>query len=90
MLKSLGIKYVLLGHSERRINFKETNKDINAKIVNSLHYSLKPILCVGENGRSKNENSSNFRVKKIVFTQLNECLKGIKDIEDIVVVYEPV
>ncbi len=90
MLKSIGVKYVLLGHSERRINFKETNKDINAKLINSLHYNLKPILCVGENARSKNENSSNFRIKKIVFTQLNECLKGVKDINDVIIAYEPV
>ena len=92
MLKSLGVKYVLVGHSERRINFKETNEDINAKIVNCLHYNLKPILCVGENIRSKTETSNSFRIKKIVYTQLNECLKGFKedDIKDISIAYEPV
>jgi triosephosphate isomerase len=92
MLKSLGVKYVLTGHSERRINFKESNEDINSKIVNCLHYNLKPILCVGENVRSKIETSNSFRVKKIVFTQLNECLKGLKedDIKDVSIAYEPV
>jgi triosephosphate isomerase len=92
MLKSIGVKYVLVGHSERRINFKESNEDINAKIVNCLHYNLKPIVCVGENARSKTETSNSFRVKKIIFTQLNECLKGLKEdgIKDISIAYEPV
>lgn len=92
MLKSLGVKYVLVGHSERRLNFKEKNEDINTKILNCLHYNLKPILCVGENARNKNENSNSFRIKKIVFTQLNECLKGIKEdeIQDVIIAYEPV
>jgi len=92
MLKSLGVKYVLVGHSERRLNFKEKNEDINTKILNCLHYKLKPILCVGENARNKNENSNSFRIKKIVFTQLNECLKGIKEdeIQDVIIAYEPV
>ncbi len=92
MLKSLGVKYVLVGHSERRLNFKESNTDINSKIANCLHYNLKPIVCVGENVRSKTETSNSFRVKKIVFTQLNECLKGLKedDIKDVAIAYEPV
>jgi len=92
MLRSINVKYVLVGHSERRLNFKENNEIINLKILNCLHYKLKPILCVGENARSKNENSNSFRIKKIVFTQLNECLKSIKsdNIDDIVIVYEPV
>jgi triosephosphate isomerase len=92
MLDSIGIRYVMIGHSERRLNFKEKNEDINTKLINCLHYKLKPILCVGENARSKKEDSNSFRVKKIVFTQLNECLKGIKenDIKDIIIVYEPV
>ena len=92
MLKSMGIKYVLVGHSERRINFKEKNEDINIKIANCLHYGLKPILCVGENARTKTETANSFRIKKIIFSQLNECLKGVKDeeIKNIVVVYEPV
>lgn len=92
MLKSLGVEYALIGHSERRINFKEKNEDINLKLINCLHYNLKPIICVGENARSKNETSNSFRIKKIVFTQLNECLKGIKEneIKDIAIAYEPV
>lgn len=92
MLKSMGIKYVLVGHSERRLNFNEKNQDINTKIVNCLHYNLKPILCVGENARTKNETANSFRIKKIIFSQLNECLKGIKEeeIKNITIAYEPV
>jgi triosephosphate isomerase len=92
MLKSMGVKYVLVGHSERRINFKEKNEDINAKVVNCLHYNLKPILCIGENARSKSETANSFRIKKIIFSQLNECLKGVKEeeIKNIIIVYEPV
>jgi len=92
MLKSMGIKYVLVGHSERRLNFNEKNQDINTKIINCLHYNLKPILCVGENVRAKNETANNFRIKKIIFSQLNECLKGVKDedIKNIIIAYEPI
>ena len=45
MLKSMGIKYVLVGHSERRLNFNEKNQDINTKIINCLHYNLN-LFCV--------------------------------------------
>lgn len=92
MLKSMGIRYVLVGHSERRLNFNEKNKDINTKIINCLHYNLKPIVCIGENARAKNETANNFRIKKIVFSQLNECLKGVKDdeLKNITIAYEPV
>ena len=92
MLKSLNVKYVLIGHSERRLNFKESNQDINLKLINCLHYSLKPIICIGENTRSKTESSSSFRIKKIIFTQLNEIFQGVKPekLKDIHLAYEPV
>src|SRR5512138_3076288 len=48
MLKSCGCKYVIVGHSERRLYFGETNEIINKKVLRALDEGLKPILCVGE------------------------------------------
>ena len=48
MLKELGVEYVILGHSERREYYGETNEFINAKVKAALNHGLKPILCVGE------------------------------------------
>ncbi len=92
MLKSVDVKYVLIGHSERRLNFKETNEDINLKINNCMHYGLKPIICIGENARIKTETSNSFRIKKIIFTQLNEIFKCIKEenLKDVHIAYEPI
>lgn len=80
MLKSVGCRYVLIGHSERRAFFYESNKRINFKIKICLKNKLKPILCIGEKlGESKEE---------VLKTQLKEGLKGIK--EKIIIAYEPV
>ncbi len=88
MLKELGVKYVLLGHSERRIIFNESNELINKKILNALKHKLIPILCIGESFKEKKENQT-FNVLR---TQLIECLKGVKlsSSEQLVIAYEPV
>lgn len=84
MLKDLGLKYVIIGHSERRIHFKETDEMINKKLKAALKAGLKPILCIGE---KKGENA-----KKIISSQLKKDLKGIskKDLRKIIIAYEPV
>lgn len=86
MLYNIGVKYVILGHSERR-TLGETNELINKKIKASLDAGLRPILCVGENVRD--ENHSYFNLVK---TQLEECLNGVKkiSISKIIIAYEPV
>jgi len=92
MLKSFGVKYVIIGHSERREYFNETDETINLKIKACLSSNLIPILCIGEKDRKKEDNSSSFQIKKILFEQLNYALRGIilKDSSDLVIAYEPI
>ena len=84
MLKDLGVEYVIMGHSERRMYLGETDKTINRKLKAALKAGLKPILCVGE---KKGENS-----KEIIESQLNLDLSGIpkKDLRKIIIAYEPI
>ncbi len=92
MLKSLGVEYVIIGHSERREYFDETNEIINAKIKACLSNNLTPILCIGEKNRKKGDCSTSFRIKKILFEQLNYALRGVilKGSSDLIITYEPV
>ncbi len=83
MLKKHKVSYCIVGHSERRINFKETNKSIAKKIENLILCNIKPILCVGE----KNVLSFN-NAYKIVKKQLQSVSKEF--LKDVVVAYEPI
>jgi triosephosphate isomerase len=85
MLENLGIKYVILGHSERRA-LGEDNTLINKKVKEALAAGLSPILCVGENERS---DHSYFETVK---TQVRECTQGVSKnlISRIIFAYEPV
>jgi triosephosphate isomerase (TIM) len=87
-LKSLGVSYVILGHSERRINFFEDDITINKKIKSALKHNLKPILCIGETIEEKQLRKTSQVIKQ----QLLYCLKDItkEEISDIVIAYEPV
>ena len=87
-LKSLGVRYSLVGHSERRKYFKEDNLDINRKIRLLLINRIKPILCVGESLNDKNSSST----KEVIFRQLQGALDKLsaRDIENLVIAYEPV
>lgn len=88
MIKSLNCNYVILGHSERRQYFGETNHLINAKVKNALKNELKPILCVGE---TLEERENNIH-KKIVDEQVTLCLKDLTkdDMKNVIIAYEPV
>lgn len=92
MLKSFGVKYIIVGHSERREYFNETNEIINSKIKACLYNDLIPILCIGEKERKKSDSSSSFQVKKILFEQLNYALRGVilNNPSDLVIAYEPI
>jgi triosephosphate isomerase len=85
-LLDLGCQYVILGHSERRRYFSESDEVINKKIVTALKIGLKPILCVGEQ-LSERESNQTFQVIK---RQLDSGLSNINNIENIVIAYEPV
>ena len=84
-LKSLNVKYCLVGHSERRKYQRETNKDINEKIKRLLDEEITPILCVGETKEQKDSK----KTKSVLLSELNECLSGINN-NDIIIAYEPV
>ncbi|RPI76292.1 MAG: triose-phosphate isomerase [Ignavibacteriales bacterium] len=88
MLKSVGCEYVIIGHSERRTIFKESNETINKKVKKALEHSLKVIFCIGETLEEREKNITNDVVKK----QVTEGLEGIdeKEMSNIIVAYEPV
>jgi triosephosphate isomerase len=88
MIKSMNCGYVILGHSERRQYFGETNHLINAKIKNALKNGIKPILCVGE---TLDERENNVHIK-IVDDQVTLCLKDLtkEDLKNVIIAYEPV
>lgn len=87
-LKALGCEFVIVGHSERKIHFGETNSQINKKIKLALKYGMRPILLFGENTIEK----KNKQTKKVILGQIKECLAEIKksDLAKIILAYEPV
>jgi len=85
MLKDLGCKYVILGHSENR-TAGETDKDINKKIRSALNRKLKIVFCIGETLKEKRKKLTYSVLKK----QINKGLKGIKNYQNFLIAYEPV
>lgn len=88
MLKDLGVSYVIVGHSERRAKFRETDKIVNKKIKTALANGLKVVLCVGENLQTRTNKQACAFVKK----QIEEAFRGIyeNELESVVVAYEPI
>ncbi len=88
MLKDAGCRYVIVGHSERRRYFGETDAMVKKKVAAVLRHGLRPILCIGETG----EQRSNGQTEQVLSGQLTEALAGVeKDrAADVVVAYEPV
>ncbi len=88
MIKEVGCRYVILGHSERRQYFKEDDIFINEKVKTALRYSLIPILCVGETLDQRNARQQHEAVK----LQFEQSLKDLtkEDILKTVIAYEPV
>lgn len=88
MLKSLKIDYVIVGHSERRQYFAETNETVNKKVRSAFVHDLKPIMCIGE----PLEIRESGKEKEFVLGQLEEGLTGIeeKNIEGLTIAYEPI
>lgn len=85
MLKDAGCRYVILGHSERRQYFAETDAFINRKIKIAREHGLKVIFCVGES----QEEREGDRTRRVIERQLSEGLAGL-DTDGLVVAYEPV
>ena len=88
MLKSVGCEYVILGHSERRTIFHETDEFINKKIIKALDEGLNPIFCIGETLEEREKNITNQILEK----QISNGLKGISidNLKKIIIAYEPV
>ena len=88
MLRELYVRYVIIGHSERRQYFHEDNATVNRKTKAALAAELRPILCIGETLPERESN----KWKSVLETQLLEGLAGFteKDLADIIFAYEPV
>ncbi|MCF7924506.1 MAG: triose-phosphate isomerase [Candidatus Izimaplasma sp.] len=88
LLKSYNVEYVLIGHSERRQHFHETDEDVNKKIKAAIRNDLLPIVCVGEKLADRENNNTNKILKK----QVKKAFKDISAIElkSIVIAYEPI
>jgi triosephosphate isomerase len=86
MLKDLGCRYVIVGHSERRRHFGETDEFINKKLKAALETELVPILCVGENFEERQAG----RAQTVIEAQVCEALQSLELSESLVIAYEPV
>lgn len=86
MLKSAGCQYVILGHSERRLYFGETDKTINTKLNKAIDSSMIPVVCLGESL----EIRENGKTNDVITKQFKECFKGFTQFDGIIVAYEPV
>lgn len=86
MLKEYGVKYVIIGHSERRQYFGETDETVNKRTLTALKAGLTPIVCVGETL----EERETGKTEEVLYRQIKEGLNGVEDITALVVAYEPV
>lgn len=88
MLKSIGVEYVIIGHSERRENFAETDETVNKKVKAAFENSLKPIVCVGETLKQR----ENGETKDVITKQTRLALDGLtnEQVENTIIAYEPI
>ncbi|MFZ5965735.1 MAG: triose-phosphate isomerase [Bacillota bacterium] len=88
MLKEIGVDYCIIGHSERRQYFNETDETVNKKVLAALKHDIKPILCVGETLNEREKGHTEGIVK-------NQVIRALKDVAadqmlKVVIAYEPV
>ncbi len=88
MLKEVGCQYVIIGHSERRQFFGETDEMANRKVKSALSFGLKVILCIGETLKEREEG----KTFSVIERQIDGGLKGLgrEDVNNLVIAYEPV
>lgn len=88
MLKEIGVRYVIIGHSERRQYFRETDETVNKKVVAALKHGLVPIVCVGE---SLDEREAG-ETAAVVRTQTEGAFAGLEaaQLADVIIAYEPI
>ena len=88
MLKSIGVEYVIIGHSERRAYFGETDETVNKKIKAAFANELKPIVCVGESLQEKEDG----KTEEIITSQTRLALDGLnhEQVKNTIIAYEPI
>ena len=88
MLKAIGVEYVIIGHSERRQYFAETDETVNKKIKAAFANELKPIVCVGETL----EERESGKTEEIITAQTRLALDGLSDdqVKATIIAYEPI
>ncbi len=86
MLLEYGVKYVIIGLSERRQYFGETDETVNKRTLTAINAGLIPIVCIGESL----EERETGKTEAVLATQIKDGLKGIEDLTKIVIAYEPV
>lgn len=88
MLKSVGVEYVIIGHSERRQYFGETDEIVNKKLKAAFEHGLKPIACVGENLEQREKGIA----EDVITKQTELALEGLSkdEVKDTIIAYEPI
>ena len=88
MLKSIGVEYVIIGHSERRAYYNETDESVNKKLKKALALELKPIVCVGESL----EQRENGETEAVITKQTKLALEGLNNeqVRETIIAYEPI
>lgn len=88
MLKAMGVEYVIIGHSERRQYFGETDELVNTKVLAAIEHGLIPIICVGETLQQREQGVT----EELVRLQTKIALKGVspEEAKKVVIAYEPV
>lgn len=88
MLKSLNVEYVIIGHSERRQYFNETDETVNRKLKAAFRHDLKPILCCGESLEEREAD----KTEEVIKNQIEKDLSGLSEdeVSSLVIAYEPI
>ena len=88
MLKCINVKYVIIGHSERRQYFNETDETVNKKVKAAIKHSLIPILCVGETLNQREEGIT----EEVITKQTELALEGLsnEETQKVIIAYEPI
>ena len=86
MLQSVGCEYVIIGHSERRQYFGETDETINKKLNRAIDTCLTPIICLGETLEQRETDKTD----EIIIGQFEKCFEGFSEFNKVVIAYEPI
>jgi len=88
MLKSMGVEYAIIGHSERREKFGETDTTVNLRALNAIKHGITPIICVGESLKQRDATRTN----DILVKQINLAVDGMTapQVESVIIAYEPI